>query len=104
MEGKKFDTGKRRWDLVPPAALDAVVEIYDFGAAKYADRNWELGINYGRVFAACMRHLWAFWRGEELDPESGKPHLAHAAWNCLALLHFEQNKEKYGGFDDRKNT
>ena len=79
----KSDANKARYDLIPATPLDLLARIYTMGAKKYADRNWEKGMAWGRVFAAIMRHLWAFWRGEDLDPESGLPHPAHAA-NLLA--------------------
>jgi hypothetical protein len=37
-----------------------------------------------------MRHLWAFWRGEDLDAESGLPHLSHAGFHVLTLLWFRR--------------
>ena len=76
------------YDLIPPDALDALASVYGWGAGKYADRNWERGYRWGLSFAALMRHAWAFWQGEELDQESGLPHMAHAAWHCFVLLSF----------------
>lgn len=99
VEGRKDDTGKLRYDLVPPDALAELVRVYTVGAARYGANNWERGISFGRIFAACMRHLWAFWRGEELDPDDGIHHLAHAAWNCLALLAYRLRG--MAAFDDR---
>lgn len=99
-EGRKDDIGKLRYDLVPPDALREVAKVYTFGAMKYGDRNWEQGINYGRVYAAAQRHLQAWLGGEQDDAESGLPHMAHAAWNCLALLAYELRG--MGEFDDRK--
>jgi hypothetical protein len=58
----------------------------------------EEGIGWKRVFGAAMRHLWAFWKGEEIDPESGLPHLAHAAWNIFTLLNYAKYRREY---DDR---
>lgn len=89
-EGVKHDDGKLRWDLLPPDALDEVVRVYTLGALKYGDRNWEKGMRWGRIFAAIMRHLWAWWRGERFDPETGITHLAHAAWGCLTLIAYEK--------------
>jgi hypothetical protein len=48
-----------------------------------------------------MRHRLAFWNGEDYDPESGLPHLAHAAWHDLAELAFFL---KGLGTDDRYPT
>ena len=98
MEGCKDDSGKLRYDLVSEVGLRRVTEVYTFGAKKYADHNWRKGIAWSRIFAAIMRHLWAFWRGEDLDPESGLPHLAHAAWGCLTLLEYRETRRE---LDDR---
>lgn len=86
MAGEKFDDGKTRYDLLPPEALEAVARVLTFGATKYGDRNWEQGIEEGRLYGAAQRHLWADWRGEKLDPESGMPHLWHAACNLCMLI------------------
>lgn len=83
--GTKADGGKTRYELLPPEYLEATADILTFGAEKYADRNWEKGIKWSRVFGALMRHLWAWWRCERADPETGKSHLWHASC-CLAFL------------------
>lgn len=98
-EGRKDDGGKLRYDLIPPDALTELVRVYSVGAARYGDRNWERGISFGRIFAALMRHAWAFWRGQENDPDDGIHHLAHAAWNCLTLLAYRLRGMT--AFDDR---
>jgi hypothetical protein len=88
-EGRKDDAGKARYDLIPGDAFDAVAKVFGLGAAKYESRNWEKGMRWGRVFAAMMRHAWAWWRGEKLDPENGQHHLASVAWCALALLAYD---------------
>jgi len=100
-EGLRYDTGKLRWDLLPPE-IEEVVKVFTMGAVKYSDRNWELGMNYGRVIAAMFRHIFAWLKGETNDPESGLHHLAHAQWNILALLVYE--KRGMTQFDDRGIT
>ena len=85
-EAIKYDHGKLRYDLVPPEALEELVRVYSFGAAKYDQDQWRKGMSWRRVFAAIMRHTWAWMRGEDRDSESGLPHLAHAAWGCFTLL------------------
>jgi hypothetical protein len=84
----KHNSGKARYDLLPGDALHEVVRVFTFGAQKYAARNWENGIEYGRVFGAVMRHMWAYWRGEDLDPETGIHHVAHAVTEGMFLLAF----------------
>lgn len=99
-EGTKYDQGKPAMGLLAPEMLFGVSEILAFGAEKYAARNWEKGISYTRVFGGLMRHLWAWWGGEQLDPESGKSHLFHAGCCLMFLIAYEARGMKE--FDDRK--
>ena len=96
----KQDGGKARMDLIAPEMLFGVAEVLRFGAAKYAERNWERGMSWGRCFGALMRHLWSWWRGEARDPETGFPHLWHAACCLMFLIAYEERKI---GTDDRSN-
>lgn len=90
LKGVKFDTGKARWDLLPTNALGFVVEVFTAGAEKYSPWNWtQLPGWRPRLYAAAMRHLFAWWCGIRLDPESGSPHLAHAATCILMLLELD---------------
>lgn len=96
MESRKndFKDGKLRWDLLPLDLVEKVVEVYSFGARKYAPNSWQgLPDGYERYKAAFMRHVVAFEKGEAKDAESGLHHLAHAAWNGLAMLYFGMRKE-----------
>ncbi len=99
-EGVKKDSGKLRYDLIPPEGLDALAEVYTIGAAKYADRNWELGIKWGRVYGAMLRHAIRWLAGESYDQVDGQHHLASVAWCALALITYE--KRGMSQFDDRK--
>jgi hypothetical protein len=101
--GLKFDQDKVRMDLVPPVAVTWIAKILTFGAKKYGDRNWEQGIKYGRVYAAALRHLFAWWGGEEKDPETGESHIAHALC-CLAFLAHYTNGGYSSEFDDRSSA
>lgn len=86
IEGIKYDKDKPRVDLLPTDSLLAVAEVLEHGAAKYGDRNWELGMAHSRLYAATLRHLFAHNECEDYDEESGLPHLAHAACCVLMLL------------------
>lgn len=87
--GRKDDGGKLRWDLLPLHLIEKVVEVYTFGAQKYAPNSWQnLEDGYNRYKAALLRHLTAHEKGETIDPESKLPHLAHCAWNAIAMMHF----------------
>ena len=98
--GGEKDSKLARFDLIPPEPLTRVAEVYGRGAEKYAPRNWERGYDWGLSYAAMQRHLWAFWGGEDMDPDSGLPHLAHAAWHCLTLMEFGSRHPK---LDDRSH-
>lgn len=87
--GLRYNKGKKRYDLLAPDAIDAVVDVFTFGANKYADRNWELGMSWMDVVASLKRHLAAFEFGVRSDDESHLLHTAHLAWNALALLTYE---------------
>jgi hypothetical protein len=89
---------KPRLDLLPPAAMEAIAKVLTFGAGKYGDNNWARGARWGRYYAALLRHLLAWWRGEELDPETGLSHLAHAGCCLVFLLEYQRNG---WGTDDR---
>lgn len=98
IEGRKDDTGKLRYDLIPYEPLRLLAEVYSIGAKKYEDRNWEKGIQYGRVFAAMMRHAWKWWNGEQRDAVDGQHHLASVAWTAFALMEYENTHPQ---LDDR---
>lgn len=94
----KHDADKPRYDLIPPEALDGLARMYALGAKKYADRNWEKGFKWSRVFAAMMRHSWAWFRGEDYCPQDGQHHLLSVLFCAMALYTFVARK---AGEDDR---
>ena len=86
MEGKKYDTGKPLWHLLPYQEVAKVVDVLTYGANKYGPNNWQHVLDgKNRYFAAAMRHIVAWERGEFVDDESKLPHLAHAAC-CLLFI------------------
>lgn len=85
--GRKFDSNKLEYGLVPPIGFKAVVEILTLGAQKYDRDNWKhVPDGKRRYFDAAMRHLWEWKSGERLDEETSKNHLAHAICNLMFLL------------------
>lgn len=73
--------------------------LHDGTVETPGERNWEKGMSWGRCYAACLRHLWAWWRGEDNDPETGLSHLDHALCCLLFLSTFV--KRRVTTFDDR---
>lgn len=98
LTGVKHDGDKPRMDLLPTVPLVEIAKVLTFGAKKYAAHNWRGGIEYSRLIGSAYRHLSAFNDGEDLDPESGLPHLAHLG--CCVVFLLEQYKRGTGK-DDR---
>jgi hypothetical protein len=73
---------------VDPLALIELARVAGHGAEKYDRYNYLRGYDWSLSFDAMMRHAMAFWSGEDIDPESGEIHMAHAAWHGLALVSF----------------
>jgi hypothetical protein len=56
------------------------------GARKYGRHNYRaVGVRASVYYDAAMRHLMAWWEGEDIDPESGLSHLVKAI-ACLAVI------------------
>ncbi len=90
--GAKLDAGKNRLGLVFTdfaKAIEQVGLVATMGAAKYTASGW-VSVKDGkeRYTDALFRHLVAHAAGERVDA-SGLLHLAHAAWNVLAVLELE---------------
>lgn len=95
----KFDQQKNRLELIPVSGIEGIGRAMTFGANKYAEHNWAQGFDWSRLLGSAMRHLMAYTRGEDLDPESGLSHLDHLG-ACVVMLiaHREENL----GNDDRR--
>ncbi len=87
-QGKRYNQGKLRYDLLPPHPIEEIVKVLTKGAEKYGDHNWQKGMEWNKVIASMKRHIAAFEKGEDYDNESGLLHMAHAATNALFLLEY----------------
>lgn len=89
---QEFDTGakrdqregKGRYDLIPPAAIHRLAQVYEKGASKYAPRNWEKGMPFHLFMDSALRHAFQYLHGQR-----DEDHLGHAVFNLLALMEFE---------------
>lgn len=87
MEGTKFDQGKPRFDLIDPRFELSLAKVLTHGANTHGAYNWQ-NVSHVRFVAALGRHVNAFRRGEYYDPETGEPHVVHAAANLMFLFYF----------------
>ena len=90
-KGKKYDNGKSMVGTlcnVFPRALLGVGTCIEFGTRKYPKPdNWKLVDGaFKRYQDSLMRHYLKFLAGEIRDSETNLLHLAHMAWNTLAIL------------------
>lgn len=90
LKGVKHDQEKLDWTLLQLDELAPLVRVLMHGAKKYSADNWRQVEPKERYFAAALRHLQAWQRGEKIDSESGEQHLAH----CLASIYFLMVKDK----------
>lgn len=103
-DGVKHDSGKLPYHLLPSDAVEEIVKVLQHGATKYSERNWEKGLAYSRPFAALQRHMWSWWRGDDIDVETGRSHLAHAGCCLLFLLAYELRPKIKSNYDDRPRS
>lgn len=92
LPGMKYDQGKPNLSLVFGGFNKALLDvgyIGTFGARKYTPNGWkEVDNLYERYSSALLRHMFAAMstRVKDIyDNETGRLHLAHVAWNALAL-------------------
>lgn len=83
--GARFNTGKPDLSLIPLCTLVDEARVWEYGKNKYAAWNWAKGMAWSVPLACALRHLAKFQQGEDLDPETGLPHLAHAMCNLRML-------------------
>lgn len=76
--------GKGRYDLLPPTAIRRLALIYEKGAQKYGERNWEKGMPVSRFLDSALRHI-----AEHIEGYRDEDHLAQAMWNIAGAMHME---------------
>jgi len=97
----KYDQDKPNISLIPAEFIEEIAKVFTIGAKKYGDNNWRKDLDdttYSRTYSSIQRHLLAFQRGEDMDPESELPHLSHAATQiCILMMQWLYGKNN----DDR---
>lgn len=94
-----YDDGKPPLANLPPEGMRAVARVQAYGHLKYGQyHNYRKGLEISRNASCAMRHIMAVMDGEDLDPESGEHHFAHAACRLMFVL---QNIRDGTMIDDR---
>lgn len=120
-KGLRYNEGKPQWSLMHWKSLEPMIQVLMYGAHKYSvfedDKgnkikgsevsvkdskqlklissgrdNWKKGFPETELWDSFLRHTAAILDGEELDPESGLPHIGHQFCN-LMFISFAKNKK-----------
>ena len=86
-EALRHNVGKVPLSLLSPVALAGTARVLAFGAKKYSAHNWRNGegLDTEEIIDSALRHLFLALAGEDLDAESGLPHIDHVAANIMFL-------------------
>jgi len=119
-QARRYNSGKLRYDLLPPFAINEIVRIFSIGSDKYtlrdkegnvtdsADFNWSKGQKWTHTLASAERHINKFKMGADFDTDYSQEllqkwgnvyHIAAAAWNLIVLLEFYRTHSE---LDDRR--
>lgn len=80
-------SGKVGLSNVSAPVLMMVALAMEEGARKYGRHNYRVaGVKHSIYYDAVMRHMMAWWEGEDIDPDSGLPHVAKAMASLAVLL------------------
>ena len=87
----RYNSDKLRWSLIPVDVMEELIAVAEMGAKKYGKDNWQQPPYMTRddILDSLYRHIAARREGELVDSESNKQHMAHAMWNCMALLAYD---------------
>ena len=95
----KYDKGKLQYSLLPFESIDAMVDIMTWAIdPEQRDKPYKKGswkeVDIERYIDALGRHYSAYCKGEKLDQESLKHHMAHIMCNAAFILSKELDTNK----------
>lgn len=92
---------KAPFDMIPPIAILEEAKAFGYSDARSARDYWEQEVvKFSEIYAEMQRHLLSWYNGEDIDPASGCPHIAHLR-KCTAKILYLASKGRY--IDDRFN-
>ena len=91
-EGLRFNENKIPIEFIPLHLLDGAAKVFKNVTERkekpYPMWNWSRGMDWSKPYACLIRHMTAWYRGEDLDKETKLNHLHHAMCNLLMLTHY----------------
>ena len=87
------DTGKRRLDLIPVSAINAMGDGFTYGTSVYPENGYLEDATPDMLYAKILRHLMEWRAGRKIDDGehgSGLPHLSCAITNAAMLIAVEE--------------
>lgn len=88
-EDPKQRVGSKKTPIrsIPPVAIVELGRAMMDGEQKYGRMNWrETAVVSSTYYDAVMRHVLAWWDGEDRASDSGILHLAHAMASLAILI------------------
>lgn len=81
-----FGIKKAGLSSVPTPVLWELGVAMTEGACKYGRHNYRvIGVKASVYYDACLRHVGAWWEGEDTDPDSGLSHITKAIASLAVL-------------------
>jgi len=91
--------GKAPLEYLVYSVLEDDAWVHKHGGDKYGIRNWLIDeIKASTYEGAMLRHFLAWASGEDIDKDSGKPHLTHLRACCAVVMDAQKNDKL---IDDR---
>lgn len=89
--------GKVPFSTVPSEVTAEVGLAMMEGAMKYGRHNYRtVGVRASVYYDAALRHLTSFWEGQDIDPDSGLPHIVKA----IACMYVIRDSQIMGNWTD----
>jgi len=96
----RFNEGKPQWSLMDFESFEPMIRVLEYGSKKYARNNWKKGLPTVEIMDSLMRHIISFLEGEDIDKESGLPHIGHMMCNLMFLSYVMKNKPELDNRED----
>lgn len=86
---------------IPLEAIAAAAASLEYGAKKYADRNWEKGLPWQQMIDSLKRHIEDFERGHDYDNGADGSDLHQVCMIMASAMMLSASVIRGIGVDDR---